>query len=133
MRSPTGALLLADGGAPTHQLAVVLGGRDINYDLGPDGRHVEIFGGRYPGQEHFATGPVVGFAARDLPAAVDQLGRAGVDLTGEPGPTWRDWRAWDGLSSWSWRGRRSMPGMTGGSFAIAEQVRVSAETLQTDG
>jgi hypothetical protein len=55
----------------------------------PDGRHVEIFGSGYPGKEHFATGPVVGFAVRDLPAAVDELRRAGVELLGEQGPTWQ--------------------------------------------
>jgi catechol 2,3-dioxygenase-like lactoylglutathione lyase family enzyme len=58
----------------------------------PDGRHVEIFGSGYRGKEHFATGPVVGFAVRDLPAAVDELGRAGVELLGEPGPTWQHFR-----------------------------------------
>jgi AraC-like DNA-binding protein len=35
----------------------------------PDGRHAEIFGSSYPGKEHFATGQVVDFAVRDLPAA----------------------------------------------------------------
>ena len=45
---------------------------------------------------HFATGPVVGFAVRDLPAAVDELRRAGVELLGEPGPTWQHFRGPDG-------------------------------------
>jgi hypothetical protein len=49
-------------------------------------RHVEIFGSSYPGKDHFATGPGVGFAVRDLPAAVDELRRAGVEVLGEPGP-----------------------------------------------
>jgi len=62
----------------------------------PDGRHVEIFGSGYRGREHFATGPVVGFAVRDLPAAVDELRRAGVELLGEPGPTWQHFRGPDG-------------------------------------
>jgi predicted enzyme related to lactoylglutathione lyase len=62
----------------------------------PDGRHVEIFGSSYPGKEHFDTGPVVGFAVRDLPAAVDELRRAGVELLGEPGPTWQHFRGPDG-------------------------------------
>ena len=44
----------------------------------PDGRHAEIFGSSYPGKEH----SVVGFAVRDLPAAVDELRRAGVKLLG---------------------------------------------------
>ena len=62
----------------------------------PDGRHAEIFGSSYPGREHFATGPVVGFAVRDLPAAVAELRRAGVELLGEPGPTWQHFRGPDG-------------------------------------
>jgi catechol 2,3-dioxygenase-like lactoylglutathione lyase family enzyme len=62
----------------------------------PDGRHVEIFGSSYPGKEHFAAGPVVGFAVRDLPAAVDELRTAGVELLGEPGPTWQGFRGPDG-------------------------------------
>jgi catechol 2,3-dioxygenase-like lactoylglutathione lyase family enzyme len=62
----------------------------------PDGRHAEIFGSGYPGKEYFATGPVVGFAVRDLPAAVDELRTAGVELLGEPGPTWQHFRGPDG-------------------------------------
>ena len=62
----------------------------------PDGRHAEIFGSSYRGKEHFATGPVVGFAVRDLPAAVDELRGAGVELLGEPGPTWQHFRGPDG-------------------------------------
>jgi catechol 2,3-dioxygenase-like lactoylglutathione lyase family enzyme len=30
----------------------------------PDGRHAKISGSSYPGNEHFATGPVAGFAVR---------------------------------------------------------------------
>ena len=59
----------------------------------PDGRHVEIFGSSSPGKEHFGTGPVVGFAVRDLPVAVDELrrcwrraaGRTRTDLAALPG------------------------------------------------
>ncbi len=47
---------------------------------------------RLPQQGHFSTGPVVGFAVRDLPAAVDELRRAGIELLGEPGPTWWHFR-----------------------------------------
>ena len=61
-----------------------------------DGRHVEVFSPGYPGQEHFGTGPVVGFAVRDLPAAVEELRSAGVELLGEPGPTWQHFRGPDG-------------------------------------
>jgi catechol 2,3-dioxygenase-like lactoylglutathione lyase family enzyme len=62
----------------------------------PDGRHVEVFGSGYAGREHFDTGPVVGFAARDLPAAVAELQAAGVELLGEAGPTWQHFRGPDG-------------------------------------
>ena len=54
------------------------------------------FGSSHPGKEHFDTGPVVGFAVRDLPTAVDELRRAGVELLGEPGPTWQHFRGPDG-------------------------------------
>lgn len=62
----------------------------------PDGRHVEVFGMDYPGKDHFATGPVVGFAVRDLPSAVQELRDAGIELLGEPGLTWQQFRAPDG-------------------------------------
>lgn len=62
----------------------------------PDGRLVEVFGEGYPGKEHLTTGPVAGFAVRDLPAAVDELRRAGIELLGEPGPTWQHFRGPDG-------------------------------------
>ncbi|MEV4313797.1 VOC family protein [Actinocrispum sp. NPDC049592] len=62
----------------------------------PDGRNVEVFGERCPGKGHFETGPVAGFAVRDLPAAVAELEQAGVELLGEPGPTWQHFRGPDG-------------------------------------
>lgn len=62
----------------------------------PDGRHVEVFGLGYPGKEHFDTGPVVGFAVRDLPGGVAELREAGIELLGEPGPTWQHFRGPDG-------------------------------------
>jgi catechol 2,3-dioxygenase-like lactoylglutathione lyase family enzyme len=62
----------------------------------PDGRTVEVFGPEYPGKEHFTTGPVAGFAVEDLPAAVAELRAAGVELLGEPGPTWQHFRGPDG-------------------------------------
>jgi catechol 2,3-dioxygenase-like lactoylglutathione lyase family enzyme len=52
----------------------------------PDGRHVEVF----------STAPVAGFAVRDLPAAVGELRSAGIELLGEPGPTWQHFRGPDG-------------------------------------
>lgn len=80
----------------------VLGLRPVRAEPGlrvfelPDGRHVEVFGPGYPGREHFSTGPVVGFAVRDLPGAVRELREAGVELLGEPGPTWQHFRGPDG-------------------------------------
>jgi catechol 2,3-dioxygenase-like lactoylglutathione lyase family enzyme len=62
----------------------------------PDGRHVEVFGSQFHGREHFDRGPVVGFAVRDLPAAVQKLRDAGIELLGEPGPTWQHFRGPDG-------------------------------------
>jgi catechol 2,3-dioxygenase-like lactoylglutathione lyase family enzyme len=62
----------------------------------PDGNHVEIFDHTRAGKEHFDTGPVAGFAVRDLPAAVAELRAAGVPLLGEPGPTWQHFRGPDG-------------------------------------
>jgi catechol 2,3-dioxygenase-like lactoylglutathione lyase family enzyme len=62
----------------------------------PDGRNVEVFDPNRGGKEHFDTGPVAGFAVRDLPAAVAELRAAGVELLGEPGPTWQHFRGPDG-------------------------------------
>ncbi len=62
----------------------------------PDGRHVEVSGDGYPGKEHFSTGPVAGFAVRDLPTATGELRRAGIELLGEPGPSWQHFRGPDG-------------------------------------
>lgn len=62
----------------------------------PDGHHVEVFGPEYPGKAHFDTGPVVGFAVDDLPRAVSDLRAAGIELLGEPGPSWQHFRGPDG-------------------------------------
>jgi catechol 2,3-dioxygenase-like lactoylglutathione lyase family enzyme len=62
----------------------------------PDGTNVEIFDENYPGKGHFSTGPVGGFAVRDLAAAVADLRAAGIELLGESGPTWQHFRGPDG-------------------------------------
>jgi catechol 2,3-dioxygenase-like lactoylglutathione lyase family enzyme len=62
----------------------------------PDGHHVEVFGPEYPGKGHLDTGPVAGFTVADLPRAVEDLRRAGVELVGSPGPTWQHFRGPDG-------------------------------------
>ena len=40
----------------------------------------------------FSTGPVAGFAMCDLPAAVEELRRAGIEMLGEPEPSWQHFR-----------------------------------------
>jgi catechol 2,3-dioxygenase-like lactoylglutathione lyase family enzyme len=62
----------------------------------PSGYNVEVFDAANPGKDHFTTGPVAGFAVRDLPAAVEELRAAGVELLGESGPTWQHFRGPDG-------------------------------------
>jgi len=62
----------------------------------PDGNHVEVFGRQHPGKEHFETGPVAGFGVTDLVGAVQELREAGIELLGEPGPTWQHFRGPDG-------------------------------------
>ncbi|MEN3305017.1 MAG: hypothetical protein V7603_1219 [Micromonosporaceae bacterium] len=62
----------------------------------PDGNNVEVFDVDYGGKEHFDTGPVAGFAVRDLAAAVAELRLAGVELLGDAGPTWQHLRGPDG-------------------------------------
>lgn len=80
----------------------VLGLRPVHAEPGlrvcelPDGRNVEVFGPQFEGREHFDHGPVVGFAVRDLSAAVQELRDAGLELLGEPGPTWQHFRGPDG-------------------------------------
>jgi len=72
-------------------IVVILAGMEIT-GLGWCGTRT----GRCSELAHFATGPVVGFAVRDLAAAVEELRRAGVELLGEPGPMWQHFRGPDG-------------------------------------
>jgi glyoxylase I family protein len=59
-----------------------------------------VLGPSVPDNRYFTTGPVVGFVIEDLPAAVAELERAGVELLGghvdERGQGWRHFRAPDG-------------------------------------
>jgi catechol 2,3-dioxygenase-like lactoylglutathione lyase family enzyme len=80
----------------------VLGLRRVQSEPGfwvfelPDGHHVEVFATGYASKEHMETGPVIGFAVTDLPRAVAELRQAGVELLGEPGPSWQHFRGPDG-------------------------------------
>jgi len=60
----------------------------------PSGYHVEIFDEHH--KPHLTTGPVGGFAVRDLAAAVAELRAAGIDVLDDGGPTWQHFRAPDG-------------------------------------
>jgi hypothetical protein len=66
----------------------------------PSRERFEVFGPDDQDHRHFTTGPVVGFVVRDLPAAVAELERAGVELLGgqvnDAGEGWRHFRAPDG-------------------------------------
>ena len=61
----------------------------------PDGYHVEVFDPAY-GKDHFDTGPVAGFAVRDLAAATAELRAAGVEVLDDGGPSWQHFRGPDG-------------------------------------
>jgi predicted enzyme related to lactoylglutathione lyase len=50
----------------------------------PNTSVMEIFRGDDPDHEHFTTGPVPEFLVDDLPAALDELRAAGVEILGEP-------------------------------------------------
>jgi catechol 2,3-dioxygenase-like lactoylglutathione lyase family enzyme len=66
----------------------------------PSGDTFEVFGPSDQDHRYFTTGPVVGFVVEDLPAAVAELERAGVEVLGgqvdEHGEGWRHFRAPDG-------------------------------------
>jgi catechol 2,3-dioxygenase-like lactoylglutathione lyase family enzyme len=66
----------------------------------PSGDTFEVFGPSDADHRHFTTGPVVGFVVEDLPAAVAELERAGVELIGglmeQRGIGWQHFRAPDG-------------------------------------
>ncbi len=66
----------------------------------PSGDKFEVFSLSDQDHQHFTTGPVVGFVVEDLPAAVAELERAGVELLGghvdERGVGWRHFRGPDG-------------------------------------
>jgi predicted enzyme related to lactoylglutathione lyase len=66
----------------------------------PDSSEVEIFGPSDADHPHFSTGPVPEFVVDDLPAALDELRSAGVEILGTPvirgTEGWLHFRAPDG-------------------------------------
>jgi predicted enzyme related to lactoylglutathione lyase len=81
-------------------LAVKQRERDFTALALPSGDTFEVFGPDDQDHHYFTTGPVVGFVVDDLPGAVAELERAGVELLGgqvdERGEGWRHFRAPDG-------------------------------------
>ncbi len=74
--------------------------RDFAKARMPDSSLVEIFGPSDVDHPHFTTGPVPEFLVEDLPAALDELRSAGVEILGEPQvhgtQSWLHFRAPDG-------------------------------------
>ena len=74
--------------------------RDLAKGVMPDSSELEIFGPSDTDHPHFTTGPVPEFLVDDLPAALDELRAAGVEILGEPhvegGEGWLQFRAPDG-------------------------------------
>ena len=66
----------------------------------PDSSQFEIFGPSDSEHRHFTTGPVPEFLVDDLPAALDELRSANVEILGEPHlegtDGWLHFRAPDG-------------------------------------
>lgn len=56
----------------------------------PDTSRLEVFGAAEPKHQHFTTGPVPEFLVDDLPAALEELRAAGVEILGEPVVSGRD-------------------------------------------
>jgi predicted enzyme related to lactoylglutathione lyase len=80
----------------------------------PNTSQFEIFPADDPDHQHYTTGPVPEFLVDDLPAALEELRSAGVEILGEPvldgGEGWLHFRGPDGnvygltASSGYWRG-----------------------------
>ena len=63
-------------------LAVAHGDEEVTAFELPSRERFEVFGPGDQDHRYFTTGPVVGFVVEDLPAAVAELERAGVELLG---------------------------------------------------
>lgn len=73
---------------------------DFAWSRMPNTSQLEIFGPSDGDHVHFTTGPVPEFLVDDLPAALDELRAAGVEILGEPvvkgREGWLHFRAPDG-------------------------------------
>ena len=73
---------------------------DFGWSKMPNTSQFEVFGPSDHDHRHFTTGPVPEFLVDDLPAAVDELRAAGVEILGEPvvhgAEGWAHFRAPDG-------------------------------------
>ena len=74
--------------------------RDFAWSRMPNSSQFEVFGPSDTDHRHFSTGPVPEFLVDDLPAALDELRAAGVEILGEPHVEgtdgWLHFRAPDG-------------------------------------
>lgn len=74
--------------------------RDFAWSKMPNTSQLEIFGPADRNHLHFNTGPVPEFLVEDLPAAIEELRAAGVEILGEPvvqgDEGWLHFRAPDG-------------------------------------
>ena len=74
--------------------------RDFAWSRMPNTSQLEIFGPANTEHDHFTTGPVPEFLVEDLPAALEELRAAGVEILGEPHVEgtdgWLHFRAPDG-------------------------------------
>jgi len=66
-------------GVPLEEL-----GQDFAFSRLPDSSQFEVFGPADEDHRHFTTGPVVEFLVEDLPAAIEELRRADVEILGVP-------------------------------------------------
>lgn len=73
---------------------------DFGWSRMPDSSQLEVFGPSDDEHRHFSTGPVPEFLVEDLPAALEELRAAGVEVLGEPhlegASGWLHFRAPDG-------------------------------------
>ena len=73
---------------------------DFAWSRMPNTSQLEIFGPANTEHDHFTTGPVPEFLVEDLPAALEELRAAGVEILGEPNVQgtdgWLHFRAPDG-------------------------------------